>query len=440
MPILVKMPKWGLAMKAGTITEWLREEGAEVAAGDPLLEVETDKAIHEVEAPASGTLRKIVAQTGNEIPVGDPLAIMATAGETLSDEEIASLLAAAADEKQAAEKKVAARRVAREARAAARSDEGRINASPAARKLAQELGVDLSAVLATGPGGRVTSDDVERAAAEQSEAREETVTLADGMQLFSVQAGRGRPPLVFLHGLGGSQSTWQEVLPAFAERHRVCALDLPGHGASDKPSPDVVDYSLPGIARMVAEALDILHLTPAVLIGHSLGGAVALSIALERLDAVSGLVLVDSLGLGEEINPELLDRIEAEPSLESSRGLLELFFHDPRHVVQSGVEDAYRQRLSPGAGEALRAVAAGSMSRNGQHTGLPARLPNVSVPALILWGGEDRVIPASHASAAADTLPAAQVEVLDGVGHVPQLEAADSFVQAVERFLAAPAG
>ncbi|MBV9282781.1 MAG: alpha/beta fold hydrolase [Chloroflexi bacterium] len=338
MPVMITMPKWGLAMKVGTIREWLRAEGAEVAAGDPLLEVETDKALHEVEAPAAGTLRKIVAQTGEEIPIGDPLAIMATAGETLSDEEIASLLAAAADEKQAtAATQVGARRPAREARAAARGEGGRVNASPAARKLAQELGIDLSTVLATGPGGRVTSDDVERAAAELAEAREEVVTLPDGTHLFSIQAGRGRPPLVFLHGLGGSQSTWQEVLPAFAERHRVCALDLPGHGASDKPSPAVADYSLPGIARLVADALDVLHLTPATLVGHSLGGAVALHVALERPDAVSRLVLVDSLGLGEEINPELLDRIEAQPRLAASRRLLELFFHNPLLVLPSGV-------------------------------------------------------------------------------------------------------
>ncbi|MBV9282780.1 MAG: alpha/beta fold hydrolase [Chloroflexi bacterium] len=81
-----------------------------------------------------------------------------------------------------------------------------------------------------------------------------------------------------------------------------------------------------------------------------------------------------------------------------------------------------------------------SMDRSGQRTGLPARLPRVATPALIVWGGEDRVIPVAHAGAGAAALPAAQVEVLEGVGHVPQLEAADRFVQVVERFLAFGSG
>ncbi|MBX6340884.1 MAG: E3 binding domain-containing protein, partial [Thermomicrobiaceae bacterium] len=205
MPILVKMPKWGLTMKAGRVTEWLRPEGAEVAEGDPLLVVETDKAENEVEAPAAGVLRKIVAQAGDEIPVSDPVAVIAAPGEAVSDEEIAALVAAAAAERQAAETARAARpRVTREARAAARTAEGRVNASPAARKLARELGVDLATVLATGPGGRITSEDVERAAAEQREARDEVVALGDGTRLVALVAGAGSPPLVFLHGLSGS--------------------------------------------------------------------------------------------------------------------------------------------------------------------------------------------------------------------------------------------
>src|SRR5581483_8013499 len=99
MPILVKMPKWGLTMKAGTITQWLRAEGAAVAAGEPLLTVETDKAANEVEAPEAGVLRKIVAPEGAEVPVSDPLAVLAAPGETLGDDDVAAFLEAIAQEK-----------------------------------------------------------------------------------------------------------------------------------------------------------------------------------------------------------------------------------------------------------------------------------------------------------------------------------------------------
>src|ERR687885_1619742 len=375
MPVLVTMPKWGLTMKAGTVTEWLRAEGAAVAAGEPLLVVESDKAANDVEAPAAGTLRKIVAGTGARVPIGDPVAVIALPNETLSDEDVAAFLAESARVHAAATTdRAAAARVAREARPAGRSEEGRINASPAARKLARELGVDLASVPATGPGGRITSEDVERAAGAAA-VREDYVALPGGVRLFYVLAGPAGavPPLVFLHGLGGSGSTWQTVLADLAVRHRVCALDLPGHGASDKPAPATADYSVAGLARAVAQALDLLGLAPAVLVGHSLGGAVAMQVALDRPAAVSRLVLVDSAGLGDEINSALLDRVEATPSRAEARRLLELFFCDERHVLDSTIEETYQQFCSPGAHDAIRAAAA-SFTRAGQQTGLPGRL------------------------------------------------------------------
>src|SRR5215213_8440157 len=96
MPTLVKMPKWGLTMTAGTVTDWLREEGAHVSAGDPLLTVETEKAVNDVEAPADGVLRKIVAAAGTEAPVGGAVAILVEENEELSDAEIEALLSALA--------------------------------------------------------------------------------------------------------------------------------------------------------------------------------------------------------------------------------------------------------------------------------------------------------------------------------------------------------
>ena len=121
---------------------------------------------------------------------------------------------------------------------------------------------------ATGPGGRITSEDVERAAAAVTASaaapRTEVVELADGTKIAALLAG---PPdatetIVFLHGLGGSQSTWASVLGAFAETYRIAAVDLPGHGASDKPSPESTDYSIPGIAAKIGELLEKLELAP----------------------------------------------------------------------------------------------------------------------------------------------------------------------------------
>lgn len=444
MPTIVKMPKWGLTMTAGTVTDWFRDEGDEVSAGDPLLTVETEKAVNDVEAPADGVLRKIVAVAGSEVPVSGPVAIILAADEALSDEELASLIESAQPRKAGAAAARGGERGGREARAASRDESGRVNASPAARKLAAEVGVDLAMVEATGPGGRITSDDVERAAAEiaaDPSPREEMVTLADGRGIAALVAGPGgAPKIVFVHGLGGSQSTWQMVLGELAERYRVVAIDLPGHGQSDKSAPDTVDYSVSGLAAAVAEALRGLKLTPAIVVGHSLGGAVAMELALARPDAVTGLVLVDSAGLGDEVAGELLDLMEGEPGRATSRGLLELFFEDQRLVVDRGIDEMAQTQLSPGAWDAQRAVAAAAFDRSGQRLGIRDRLGAVDRPTLLVWGAKDRVIPLDHATGALSTLPDAILKVMPAIGHVPQVEDSPGLAGAIDRFARSLAG
>lgn len=442
MPTMVTMPKWGLTMTAGTVTNWLASEGDTVTAGSPILTVETEKAVDDVEAPADGVLRKIVAETGSEVPVMGVVAVIAAPDETISDEDIAALVATTGPVASGAAT-AAVPRASRPARAAARDATGRINASPAARKLADQMNVSLEAVEATGPGGRITSDDVERAAniAAQAAAapRRERIALADGRSLAALVAGptNANPSLVFLHGLGGSLTTWTNLMPAFADRYRVAAIDLPGHGGSDKTDPATTDYSLAALATAVGEAIAGAGLAPAVLIGHSLGGAVALQIALDRPKLVRGLILIDSAGLGPDISPKLLDRIEAAPSRDEVRRLLELFFEDQRLVLDRGIDEMYKTQTSPGADAALKAVAAGAFSRDGQMINLRPRLAEVQKPVHLIWGEGDRVLPLHHAWSASSFLPYAWIDILEGVGHVPQVEAPAATIALVDQFLRA---
>jgi pyruvate dehydrogenase E2 component (dihydrolipoamide acetyltransferase) len=226
------------------------------------------------------------------------------------------------------------------------------------------------------------------------------------------------------------------VLGHFAENSRIVAVDLPGHGASDKPSPESTDYSVPGLAARIGELIEKMELSPAVLIGHSLGGATALQLALDRPKLVRALALVDSAALGSEISGELLDRVESEPSRDEARQLLELFFQDRRFVLERGIDDMYAARIAPGADDAVKAVAATAFTRHGQKLFLTDRLNELEVPVLVVWGELDRVIPSTHAVAAAAALPTAWLEVMEGVGHVPQVEAAPAFAAIVNRWLA----
>ena len=154
MAKVVVMPKLGLTMTEGTISSWLKKEGDAVKEGEPMFEVETDKLTNTIEASATGILRKIIAGEGSTVPVLDKIAVIAAA-----DEDISGLLSGAAAPAPAAEAASAASAPAAAAAAAAPSGE-RVAASPRAKKLAKEKGIDLALVKGTGPNGRITEDDV----------------------------------------------------------------------------------------------------------------------------------------------------------------------------------------------------------------------------------------------------------------------------------------
>lgn len=447
MATIVSMPKWGLAMKTGLVVAWLKRAGEAVQQGEPIVEIESEKATNEVESPASGTMRWIGVQEGDSAPVGDPLAVIAAPGETLSDEQVEALLRedAEARRQRAEMQKKPVTSPAKPAtggatvRALATAG-GRVNASPAARRLAQEFGVDLSTIAGTGPGGMVGREDVLRAAeaakaaASASEEAEERDITVDGVAVHCLLAGPlNAPHVVFVHGLGGSLATWSLNLPAFVRQFRICALDLPGAGDSGKPE---MDYSVPALAAFLAHFLDALG--PAwqrvSLVGHSLGGAVALSFAEQYPQRVERVILVDSAGLGPEIDATVLDLMRSQPTLDSVRAELTHFFAQPGLVQQSLVEQVYRQRTQPGAHAALAATANAAFGNGQQRINLRDTLPGLNSPILFIWGSADAVISVTHAEQATRA-PRSRLEIFSGCGHCPHIEQAESFNGLVAAFL-----
>jgi pyruvate dehydrogenase E2 component (dihydrolipoamide acetyltransferase) len=152
MAKVVVMPKLGLTMTEGTISSWLKKEGDAVKQGEPMFEVETDKLTNTIEAPESGILRKIIVAEGVTVPVLDKIAVIAAA-----DEDISGLLSGGAAPAPAAA--AAAPAASASAPAAAPSGE-RVVATPRAKKLAKDKGIDIALVKGTGPNGRITEDDV----------------------------------------------------------------------------------------------------------------------------------------------------------------------------------------------------------------------------------------------------------------------------------------
>ncbi|TML13244.1 MAG: 2-oxo acid dehydrogenase subunit E2 [Actinobacteria bacterium] len=167
----VSLPRLGQGMEAGTIVRWLKSEGDTVEKGEPLYELDTDKVTQEVEADSSGVLLKILAGEGEEIEVGKRIAVIGEEGEEVEEEAPVEVdqdaqeegSPAPAREEERERGREAAKEEERAASETARAD-GRIKASPLARRIARERGIELASLTGTGPEGRIVAEDVERAA------------------------------------------------------------------------------------------------------------------------------------------------------------------------------------------------------------------------------------------------------------------------------------
>jgi pyruvate dehydrogenase E2 component (dihydrolipoamide acetyltransferase) len=361
------MPKWGLSMTEGHLIAWLVDEGAVVAVGDEVAEVETDKLNGAVESPVAGILRRRVASPGETIPVGGLLGVVADAAVT---------------------------------------------------------DADIDAFVAEFQASFVPGE-----AEEDAGPTPETVRVAAGTLRYLCQ-GEGGDAVVLLHGFGGDLNNWLFATHALAADHTVYALELLGHGGSSK---DVGAGDLQLLVDAAEQFLDALALERAHLVGHSLGGLVAASLSLRQPSRVLSLTLVASAGLGEEINGEYVERFVSASSRRELKPALELLFADGDQVTRQLVDDVLKYKRIDGVDAALRSMADQIFGGGHQHVLLADRLADLEVPLLVIWGAEDRIIPAEHARHAPET---ASVYVLEGSGHSPHLEAAGDFNRALEEFLA----
>src|SRR5438067_2132484 len=198
----IKLPRLGQGMESGTIVKWLKSEGDSVEKGEPLYELDTDKVTQEVEADASGVLLKIAVQ-GGEVAVGKTIAVIGEAGEQVETPAEAKVDDTPQEEGSPAPAREAERERGRQASAGdqvmelrrAISDGGRIKASPLARRIARERGVDLGDVVGTGPEGRVVAEDVERAAATGAPAQPAAVPSIPSNRLLQGEEGVVREEL-----------------------------------------------------------------------------------------------------------------------------------------------------------------------------------------------------------------------------------------------------
>ncbi len=263
-----------------------------------------------------------------------------------------------------------------------------------------------------------------------------------GHRVSYLAAGDG-PLVVLIHGVTGTCDHWGTVAPMLAQRFGVVAPDLLGHGESAKPRGD---YSLGAFASGIRDLLVALGHTKATIVGHSLGGGIAMQFAYQFPERCERLVLVSSGGLGEEVHPVL-----RAATLPGSEIVLPLIAGG-RVRAGGGFVAGLLERvgLRPGSDLAEIARGYGSLADADALRSFVPTLRSVLSPAgqlfaararlslsayLVVWGRRDRVIPVSHAGKAARGMPGARLEVFERSGHFPQLDDPARFASLLTEFI-----
>lgn len=415
MPVEVILPKVDMDMTHGTLATWHVAEGATVAKGAALFDIETDKAAMEVEAPATGRLHHITARPGDKLAVGSVVALIYAEGESVGD---APALPVAATPTSPPPPAVMAPEPV--------EVEAALRATPAARAAARAAGVALDTLQGSGPLGRIQRDDVPpRAAAAPAHWPPQPGALHT-----SHRAGTGLP-LLLIHGFTADSQSWALLEKALEPARPLIRIDLPGHGRS----PRRAVRSFADLAKMLAEAVDdaTRGLDAVHLLGHSLGAALALATADIRPRRIASLTLIAPAGLGPEIDAATLAGITRATKVESLAPWLRRLTATPEGISDDYARAAMALRRDPDLRAAQADMAEVLFPDGVQPFDLRAALSRLITPTAIIWGRKDRILPYRHALAADGEYA---IHLLPGAGHVPQIECPDRVARIVARHLA----
>ena len=256
---------------------------------------------------------------------------------------------------------------------------------------------------------------------------------AGDARVRAVVAGRGEPTLVLIHGFGDHLMTWRAVFDRLAINHRVIAFDLPGFGASDKPEGE---YTLEAQTDRVRSLLAKVR-GPVVLVGHSMGGEIALNVALAEPDRFPMLVLIAPAGFDVGL-AGMADSITSHRAAiisiwEAARSSL-LPVHDPEWLGEPRDRADYDPSFDPAYRASTSAVL-----EHFDFEAIGRRAAGFTKPVLLIWGSADPVVPVRVADSVRAVLPCTRLEVLDRAFHRPQVERPDTVSALITAFLAAPA-
>lgn len=270
----------------------------------------------------------------------------------------------------------------------------------------------------------------------------------DGITFHYKRMGTGEPVFVLLHGFGASTFSWREVMAPLSARGTVIAFDRPAFGLTERPMRDTAawpgynPYSYDVQPRLTVGLMDALGAESAIFVGNSAGGTVSVLTALAYPERVHALILVDAAVYVGGGSPSLIRPLLRTPQMDHlgpliARGIRSWgldfgrsAWHDPSKIP-SDFWDGYQQPLRVENWD--RAL--WELTRSAERTDLVNRLDELTMPVLVITGGDDRIVPTEQSVRLAGELPDAQLVVLEACGHIPQEECPVAWLEAVEGFL-----
>lgn len=414
----LNMPRLGETMEEGRIVRWLKTAGGNFERGEAVLEIETDKTVAEFPALVSGKLVEILRQEGDMVTVGDAIARIEVAADSVTQkaEAVAQVETLVPLAQQTAS--------TRPARAAGQDQ--RTRATPLARRLARQSGIDINTLSGSGRRGRVEKEDVLAASNNpQASADVNFIQLADGRIAYTDIGPKNAQVFLLLHGFSGDRTTWSNVASGLRRAgFRVVAPDLPAHGLTtiNAANADQLGQFLPAF-------LDALSINKPDVVAHSLGAVAATAFASAHPSRVASMTLVAPAGIGSEIDAGFISGMAQATTAGELTHLLRRVAAKPVELSPALVAE-FAATMAKGR---LRDLAEAVVGPSGQRADIIASLERLarSMPVRVLVGLQDRIIPWQQVTSLP---PSIGVHFLAQSGHMPQWDQAKDVTDLVLKF------
>lgn len=349
------MPKWGLSMKEGSILRWIKSNGDTVSKGDMILEIETEKVVNEMESPEDGKILKICASEGDTVPVGSIIAVCAK--NDASSEEVNSFI--------------------------------------------EQFNSNFKAEVNTN---------------EDEEDKNEKIKISDLEINFMKNINSKKNNILFIHGFGGDLNNWMFNQNELSENFNTYAIDLPGHGISEK---NIHTATLDELANLISSFCNENNIESVNLVGHSFGAGISIKTASLNPALINSLTLISPIGLGKEIDSTYLENfINAESRRDLKKEISKLYFNS-EIITRDMLNEVLKFLRIDNVQKTLSKIQNEIIINGEQKNDLIDEINSMKIPVCVIWGKEDQIIPSNHHQVLNDNI---KIIIENNCGHMAHIE------------------